>query len=141
MLPDHAHHTPAYAWLSFAKSDTAEFIVSSHSLAEVYSVLTRLPRSPKIQPFEALQLLEANVTSCAELVALTGHDYISLVESLAQQHIVGGAVYDAIIAKAAEITRVDYLVTLNDSDFLRVWSTGTEGIVTPLSTKPPSTVP
>ncbi|MSQ93492.1 MAG: PIN domain-containing protein [Gemmataceae bacterium] len=53
MLPDHVHHSPAHAWLSQAKLGTFEFVVSGHSLAEVYSVLTRLPRTPPITAAEA----------------------------------------------------------------------------------------
>jgi predicted nucleic acid-binding protein len=45
MLPDHVHHAPALAWLSRAKSGAFEFVCSAHSLAEVYAVLTRLPRT------------------------------------------------------------------------------------------------
>jgi predicted nucleic acid-binding protein len=53
MLPDHVHHGPAFAWLSQAKVRAFEFVVSAHGLAEVYAVLTRLPRTPPIGPVEA----------------------------------------------------------------------------------------
>lgn len=44
MLPDHVHHGPAHAWLSQAKAGTFELVASGHSLAEVYAVMTTLPR-------------------------------------------------------------------------------------------------
>jgi predicted nucleic acid-binding protein len=50
MLPDHVHHAHALAWLSRAKSGAFEFVGSAHSLAEIYAVLTRLPRTPPIGP-------------------------------------------------------------------------------------------
>jgi predicted nucleic acid-binding protein len=58
MLPDHIHHSQARLWMERAKSGTFEFAVSGHSLAEMYSVLTRLPRRPRISPADALQLIQ-----------------------------------------------------------------------------------
>jgi predicted nucleic acid-binding protein len=72
MLPDHVHHSVAHAWLSQAKAGAFQFVVSGHSIAEVYSVLTRLPRTPRISPAEAWQLLCDNVTAFAEIVNLAG---------------------------------------------------------------------
>ena len=138
MLPDHVHHGPAHAWLAQAKTGALEFVVSGHSVAEVYSVLTRLPRTPRIRPEEAWQLLQDNVTSCANLVTLTARDYAALVEELSQRGIIGGAVYDAVIAKAAELAQVERLVTLNEAHFQHVWPAGADRIVSPLSVAPPS---
>jgi predicted nucleic acid-binding protein len=138
MLPDHVHHAPAHGWLTQAKAGVIEFIVSGHSLAEIYSVLTRLPRTPRIHPVEAWQMLQENVIQCASLVTLAGGDYVALLEELSQRGIIGGAVYDAVIAKAAELARVDRLVTLNEAHFHQVWPGGANRIVSPLSVAPPS---
>lgn len=137
LLPDHAHHVAAHAWLSQAKSGGFDLIVSSHSLAEVYSVLTRLPRSPMISPAEARQLLTDNIISCAEIVALSRDEYVLLIEDLARQGIAGGLVYDGIIAKAAELSNVDKLVTINDVHFQKVWPAGSVRIVNPTKSAPP----
>ena len=117
MLPDHVHHADAYPWLARGKAGAFEFLVSGHSLAEVYSVLTRLPRTPRISPADAWKLLEENVTSCANLVTLSGSDYAALIAELSQRGVIGGAVYDAVIAKAAELAQVDRLITLNEAHF------------------------
>lgn len=137
MLPDHVHHSDAYPWLAEGKAGAFEFFASAHSLAEVYSVLTRLPRTPRISPADARKLLVENVTSCATLIALSGSDYSVLIAGLSQRRVVGGAVYDAVIAKAAELAQVDRLVTLNEADFQRVWPSGASRIVSPLSATPP----
>jgi len=55
LLSDHVQHAQARSWLAQAKAGTFEAVVSSHSLAELYSVLTRLPRTPRITPAEAWQ--------------------------------------------------------------------------------------
>lgn len=137
MLPDHVHHAHAMPWLSQAKSGSFEFICSAHSLVEIYAVLTRLPRTPHIGPDEALRLIQENVRSCARVYSLLSDEYTTLLEFLAQNKIVGGAVYDAIIARAGELTTVDYLVTLNVTDFQRVWPSGAGRIVSPLTHSPP----
>jgi predicted nucleic acid-binding protein len=137
MLPDHVHHAHALPWLSGGKSGAFEFLCSAHSLAEVYAVLTRLPRTPAISPNEALRLISENIMSCARVIALSRDDYISLIESLAQNKITGGAVYDAIIARVAELANVDHVVTLNVAHFQQVWPAGSAQIISPQTHSPP----
>jgi predicted nucleic acid-binding protein len=138
MLPDHVHHAVSHRWLSQAKAEAFDFVVSGHSVAEVYSVLTRLPRIPRIGPQEAWQLLQRNVTACAEVITLEPNDYVALVEDLSQRALGGGLVYDAIIAKAADLAQVDHLVTLNEVHFIKVWPAGASRIVSALNFAPPS---
>jgi predicted nucleic acid-binding protein len=137
MLSDHVHHPQARSWIEYTKTDAAEWVVSGHSLAELYSVLTRLPRTPRISPAEALSLIHENLVPHASIVTLAAGDYLALIDQLAQVGVTGGAVYDAVIARAAEIAGVDYLITLNVSHFQRVWPNGGSRIVSPQTTAPP----
>ena len=137
MLPDHVHHTHAFPWLSGGKSGAFEFVCSAHTLAEVYAVMTRLPRVPAIRPSDALRLVAENIMPCARVLALAGDDYIALIESLARNNITGGAVYDAIIACVAQQANVDLLVTLNVAHFQQVWPAGSARIVSPQTHSPP----
>ena len=136
VLPDHVHHSHSRPWLERAKAGALEALVSGHSLAELYSVLTRLPRTPRISPADALQLIQQNLSSFA-VVTLSANDYRNLIEELAKIGVAGGAVYDAVIAKAAELSNVDCLLTLNTSHFLRVWPGGLSRITSPIATSPP----
>ena len=136
MLPDHMHHAHSQPWLERAKAGAVEAVVSGHTLAELYAVLTRLPRTPRISPAEALQLIQQNVTSNT-LVTLSADDYVKLIEQLARLGVAGGPVYDAVIAKAAELAGVDYLLTLNVGHFQRVWPMGASRVVSPLALTPP----
>ncbi len=138
MLPDHVHHAPAHAWLSRAIAGDLEFVVSGHRVAEVYSVLTRLPRSPRISPSEAWRMVQDNILSCAQIVVLTGDDYVVLLAELSRHSLGGGLVYDAIIAQAAALAEVDLLVTLNTDHFQQVWPSGVSKITSPLMTTPPN---
>lgn len=116
---------------------TVPFVCSAHSLAELYAILTRLPRTPRIGPIDALRLIQENVGSHAAIRSLSSDEYAELIESLAQNGVTGGAVYDAIIAHIAELALVDYLVTLNVADFHRVWPSGGARFVSP-QTQPPA---
>lgn len=131
MLPDHVHHSSSRPWLERAKQRAFEFCVSAHGLVEVYSVLTRLPRRPKIKALEALQLIDQNIRSCAEIVSLNEAEYGELIDRLAAMNIIGGAAYDAITATAADKANVDFLLTFDTGHFQRVWPQGTGRIVTP----------
>jgi predicted nucleic acid-binding protein len=137
MLTDHQHHAEAAAWLAAAKAGRYELVVSGHSLAETYSVLTRLPRTPKITPAEAKQLLDANVTSVAKIVSLSGSENVALLDEMVSRNVVGGMVYDAIIARAAELVGVDRLITINEKHFLAVWPGGAARVRSPLTNGPP----
>ena len=78
-----------------------------------------------------MQLLRENILSCAQLVAPAADDYVAIVEDLAARGLRGGVVYDAVIARAAEISQVDYLVTFNTQHFQQVWPAGIARIVAP----------
>ncbi len=64
-----------------------------HRLAELYSVLMRLPRIPRISPTVALQLIQENLASYS-VVTMAAGDYWKLIEDLAQAGVAGGPVYE-----------------------------------------------
>jgi predicted nucleic acid-binding protein len=43
----------------------------------------------------------------------------------------GGIIYDALIAKAAQKSKVDHLLTYNVDDFKRIWPEGVKHIISP----------
>ncbi len=49
---------------------------------------------------------------------------MATIDRLAELGMSGGAVYDALIARAAEKSGAERLLTLNASDFERVWPEG-----------------
>jgi hypothetical protein len=73
--------------------------LTTHSLAESYSVLTRLPGDARVAPLDAAALLSANFGDCLPLDdAVSGR----LPDVLAPLGIAGGAVYDAMGGIAAQ---------------------------------------
>lgn len=73
-------------------------VLTAHSLAETYSVLTRLPGDARLAPADAARLLESNF---GPAVAVPPGELIALPAILAPFGIAGGAVYDALVGLAA----------------------------------------
>lgn len=116
----HAQHHRALPVLVKAQSGQLEAVVSAHSLAETYSVLTRMPLLLRISPARAWLAIEANVLSVMQVYALSSIEYRELLEHLAQTNLTGGITYDCVIAWVALKTQVDQIITLNPKDFRRV---------------------
>lgn len=131
LLGSHPSHAQAISWLKRAKSGEFELLVSTHTLAELYSVLSSLPVKPRIDPATAWRLIQENVEATAQLVSLTPEDYSHTIQRVADMGISGGVIYDAIIARAAEKADADQLLTLNRSHFERVWPAGRSRISAP----------
>lgn len=75
-------------------------------MAETYSVLTRLPGDARVAAEDAARLLEANFD---KLLAPRRSTLVNLPALLAPLRITGGAVYDALVALAAQQARVPLL--------------------------------
>jgi predicted nucleic acid-binding protein len=136
VLPSHSKHWPSVQWLDAAKQGAFDLVISSHTIAELFAILTRMPARPRITARTAVQFVE-DILLVAKPVTLSGQHYHDVVGSLAQQGLIGGVVYDAVIAKGAEIENADYLLTLNKPDFDRVWPAHVARIVSPETLSPP----
>lgn len=131
MVEAHPRHAEALPWLQRAKKGEVDACVASHTLAELYSVLTTLPVHPRISPPTAWRLLQENVISTCEVVGLSLQDYRAVLEHLSVAGIAGGATYDALIAQAGSRAAVDQIVTFNEADFRKVAPDPSTPIVQP----------
>ena len=73
-------------------------VLTTHSLAETYSVLTRLPGDARLTPHDAARLLEARFV---DIITVPTVEAAALPATLAPLGIAGGAVYDALVGLAA----------------------------------------
>lgn len=80
-----------------------QLVLTGHSLAETYSVLTRLPGDARLAPLDAVKLLDVNF---GKPVVPTQKTTESLPAELASRGIAGGAVYDALVGLAARDSRL-----------------------------------
>lgn len=101
ILANHQQHSAVNAHVGDALLG-----LTSHSAAETYSVLTRLPGDSRVVPADAVKLM------ADRFHRLSAPDQTSLdfVRRLAEAGIAGGAVYDALVALA--VTQVDDSVLL-----------------------------
>ena len=85
---------------------TRQLSLTGHSLAETYSVLTRLPADARVDPADAVSLIEARF---AEPVLLRPSLTRNLPRILSSKGISGGAVYDALVGLAAQAANIPLL--------------------------------
>jgi predicted nucleic acid-binding protein len=131
LVEPHPEHQRALPWLTKVKSKSTEPVISSHTIAELYAVLSTLPVSPRISPGLAWRLIHESIEPHVSIVSLTSSEYIATVKHMSDMGLSGGAVYDALIAKAAQKSGADRIVTFNVNDFKRVWPEGADRIVSP----------
>ena len=89
-----------------------------HCLAEFYATITRLPPGFRVTPRRAEQMIEG-FRGQLTLVSLTERDYLLTVEEITAKGIVGGAIYDALIARCALKFAATRLYTWNTKHFSR----------------------
>ncbi len=103
-----------------AKNKEFNLLVSSHSLLEIYSVLTIAPFKPRISPEIAKQLIDNNIKGIAKTIYLTDKEYFKIIKRMSALSLSGGIVYDAIIVECALKAKADEILTLNFKDFLKL---------------------
>jgi predicted nucleic acid-binding protein len=118
-LPEHKSHADCVVWLERAQLDEIAGYVGTHSLAELYSNLTKLPLKQKITPALAQGLITTNLQTFVK-VSLDVADYMTAIEVVTRYGLVSGAVFDAVIAQAGLKVGVDRILTFNVRDFERL---------------------
>jgi predicted nucleic acid-binding protein len=118
ILNGHQQHQPCLAILQQAQTQQIQGLICVHSLAELYSVLTRIPQT-KVQPLLAQTLINENLQAF-EFIALTTEDYAAAIDLMVQHQLMGGGIFDALIAQAALKADSDLLLTLNPNHFSRL---------------------
>jgi len=119
LMANHPSHAVAFSAFQVAEQENVQGYLSTHSLAELYSVMTGIPKPLRATPDEA-QLLILQLLEILEPVSLTVEDYRLAIANAVSLQLVSGVVFDAIIAQAALKAGVDQLITLNPKDFRRL---------------------
>ena len=120
LLQFHDSHSRALPWLNKAESGEIEGMVSSHSLSEVYKILTGMNRRPRFTTHQVIEIIQSRIIPFFEVISLSEIEHIAALERLAHLNIRGGTIYDGIIAHAAVKGGAEQIVTFNESDFRRV---------------------
>ena len=131
VVQPHPMHSRALPWLKRAKAGEYDFVVATHTLAELYAVLTTLPVKPRISSSTAWRLIQENIEGSAKTVSLSPSDYRQTIKRMADFGLSGGIIYDALIAIVAQKAGIERLMTFNADDFRRVWPEGEAIIYVP----------
>ena len=74
LLTGHANHPLAFQTLISSTQEDVQGYISAHSLAELYSVMTRLPQPLKLSPEEAHRII-LDLLTVLVAVDLAAEDY------------------------------------------------------------------
>ena len=91
-------------------------LVRPTALAEAYSTFTRYPGKERMSA-EAASLMLQGIERRFTLVWLDGDEYCAAIRRMAEMGIVGGAVYDGVVAECALKAGADHLYTWNVRHF------------------------
>lgn len=115
-LEDHEHHEASLR--AFLKAGKEQASCGAHSLAEFYATATRLPGRHRLSG-EQVMLFLGNVRERLTVVTLTADEYYSALKEAAAAGVVGGTIYDALLARCAMKAEAEYIYTWNLKHFQR----------------------
>jgi len=107
------HEASIRLFASAVKKDSA---CGVHSLAEVYAVMTTLPRKPVIPPEQVMLFIE-EIRRRITLVSLDGDEYYQMLLGAAEAGVTGGRIYDALLLRCAEKSKARTIYTWNLKHF------------------------
>ncbi|HZQ25175.1 MAG TPA: PIN domain-containing protein [Terriglobales bacterium] len=107
---DHVHHRTSLEL--FVSLDKTTGCCGAHSLVEVYSTLTRMPGKHRISGEQAM-LFVGSIRERLSVIALDGDEYADALESASAYGIVGGTIYDAMLAYCALKAKAEAIYSWN----------------------------
>lgn len=113
----HPHHPQAFPALRRVATGRDKGFISTHSIAEVYASLTRLPVEPRIHPMEAARIVTHNLLPHFESVPVSKADYLGALTVMKDGGWSGAKIYDALLIHCAAKCSVDRIYTFNLADF------------------------
>ena len=115
-LADHTDHGASLdVFLRFKKHEAC---CAAHTLAELYSTVTRLPGKHRVSAENAMLFL-AQTRERLTLVTLNGAEYYGAIEEASAGGVTGSAIYDALLASCALKVKAEILYTWNVRHFQR----------------------
>ena len=107
---DQVHHQASLTL--FIRFDRSTACCGAHSLAEVYSTLTRMPGKHRISGEQAM-LFIGSIRERLSIVALDGDEYTDALQTAAALGITGGGIYDAMLAHCAMKAKAEAIYSWN----------------------------
>ncbi|HUF22529.1 MAG TPA: PIN domain-containing protein [Vicinamibacterales bacterium] len=117
LSPLHMHHRAALAECGRRLDRGEHMVVPASALIEAYAVLTRLPMPQRLEPSDAMTLLDANFLKQGQVVGTDPARVPDLLRLFVDSGVAGGRTYDALIAEAAREAGADVILTFNRRHF------------------------
>ena len=105
-------------------------VCGGHTLAEFYSVLTRLPAPHRLDPDQAFFGIE-QITAHFQVVALNAQEYVGEIRKAATAKVPGGQLYDFLLLACARKAVADRILTWNLKHFRQLAPDLADRIITP----------
>jgi predicted nucleic acid-binding protein len=99
-----------------AAADKRGGCCSTHSLAELFNVLSGRPLPLRMSPSDAAKVV-SHTAQRFKAIGLTASEYVEAVEGLAGSGHSGGMIYDALILACARKSKASRIYTLNQRHF------------------------
>ena len=125
---DHTHHAASLDVFTQCNRDAG--CCGAHSLAEVYATLTRMPGKHRISCEQAM-LFIGDIRDRLTIIALDADEYVSMLHASAAAGLVGGAIYDAILASCALKSGAETIYTWNVRHFRQLGPEVTQRVRNP----------
>lgn len=113
------HEEAVHLFQSHFSGDT-QFVISTHSIAELYANISRFPIGNRISPQTTQEILDRFFELCKEVVELSFQDYESATDNCVENNLTSGVIYDALHLQAARKSGCNSLYTANYKDFIRL---------------------
>lgn len=113
-LSDHPHHAASIALFLMCEPLAAS--CAAHSLAEVYSTLTRIPAPHRASPEQAIKCVE-KIATYLRIISLDGVATLGAIQNAASQNIADGTIYDSLIATCALQSSADRIFSWKTRHF------------------------
>jgi predicted nucleic acid-binding protein len=120
----------AIVWIDAVLDQRITGVVTWHALAEIWSVLTRMPAPARLSPEQAMRVVR-RVQGVLQLHQMEPAVYNEALQRCSDRGFASGVVFDALHLVGAEHAGADALVTFNGADFLRLASPTSPRIIIP----------
>lgn len=125
---DHLQHAASMeCFLRFHKKQAC---CGAHSLAEVYSSLTRMPGKHRISGEQAMLFL-SDIRERLTVVSLDAEEYFRAIEGASAAGAVGGTIYDALLVNCALKAKAEIIYTWNVKHYGQFGSEAAKRMRTP----------
>lgn len=132
-VANHPFHARTEPWFEAIHRGELDAVACAHALAELYSVLTKIPEG--LTP-AAARVAVMNIPNRIRVLPLTPSAYQVAVNRCAERSLRSGSIFDALHLVAAERKGASVLLTFNPDDFMRLSEGGTPKVIAP--PEPPS---